>query len=137
MKDHPIYHDVTLPVHHQAAKIPQPGRLPLYPTSAAISNAGDVDRSSQCSDWPTVAAAPLRHRPSYPCAVRALAGTPSDRCGARQRLLMSASSALRRGTCRIQEGSQRNTMAIDHCHSLRAFAPRFLPTQVPLFSPAR
>lgn len=38
-------HDVTLPAHHQAAKISQPGKCPLYPASAAISDAGDVDRS--------------------------------------------------------------------------------------------
>ena len=151
MKECPIHCDITLPAHHEAAEIPKPGEgpfnlpAPLVPSQLApvlhrrlhpvFSVRADQVNATlrQALTQGVRIACFIVDEPLGPLA-RA-AGTVTGDCNGLKGRLQQGHFG---GGRRVQEVSQRNTLAVDHHHPLRAFASlRFPDARPPFFAGAK
>ncbi len=141
MKEAPVDGEGAVVTHDQAPVVPQPADGALDDPAPSVS----PESSSVLSRWPSPIPAmrrdqldsTLRQSPSQRIAVITASGDHSrglpppsyaDRIKRRFR-----EPDFRRG-CRVKVVSQRNTLAVDHHHPLRAFPPGgFCPLRRPLF----
>ena len=151
MKEGAVYHNVVLPAHDQAAEISQPGEGALdfppalvAPQLAAILQGGLHAIASMRANQlnaPLCQPLPQGIRVAgliIDDALRVLPRPP--RSAARDR--HGVQGFLQQGHFgrgrRFQEVSQRNTLAVDHHHPLRALAAFGLPdTGAPFFAGAK
>jgi hypothetical protein len=146
MKERSVHGDVVLPAHHQAAKISQPGKCPLHlpppfiaPQLASIlqwrfctvlAMRTDQIDATACQALPQgVGITRLVINEPH----RTLARTPPTAAGHRNRLQRRLDQRHFGWGRRFQEVSQRNPVAVDHHHPLRAFAPFGFPDAGPPF----
>jgi hypothetical protein len=136
MKERSVHRDITFPAHHQATKISKPRKRPFdLPPSLIASQLPSLlsrqllavfaMRTNQINASPgqTMAQRVRSTRLVIDHALGALAGTSPALSGHRNRLQGRLQQLHFGGGRRCQEVSHRNTVAVDHHHPLRAFAP--------------
>jgi hypothetical protein len=151
MKEALIQSDVALPTHHEATEISEPSEGPFdFPSTLVASQLATV---LQRRPYPvlSVGANQLNPTPGQALAQRirvtgfiindpfgVLPWAPRTVTGhGNRRKRRFQPRHFRRG-CRVQEVSQRNTLAVDHHHPLRALAAFGLPdTGPPFFAGAK
>ena len=150
MKERSIHRDMAFPAHHQAAEISQPCKRPLYLPPTLIA-----PQLPSILQWRPRAVLAMRTNQLNTSPRQALtqfvriAGFVVDQpLGSLPRTTATASGHGNRlqgrfdpfhfsWGRRVQEVSQRNTVAVDHHHPLRIFAPLGCAHAGPLFWPGQ
>jgi hypothetical protein len=151
MKERSVHRYMALPAHHQAAKIAQPGTRPLHLPPALIApqfspvlhgrlravlamRTHQIDASSGHALAQCVRITRLVVDEPFGALPRPSAPLTRHRHRLQRRLPQRHFGRGRR----VQEVSHRHTVAVDHHHPLRAFAPlSFADTRPPFFAGAK
>ena len=128
--------NMALVPDNQASKIPNPGKgaldLPPFPVAPEFSTVLRLRFTSVFTMWCNQidfnAFQPLAQRIAVIASVgnqplRSLFGPSSSSARHFDRVQRRLSQRYFRGRCRGKGASQRNTLAVDHHHPLRSFAP--------------
>jgi hypothetical protein len=146
MKERPVHRDGALPSHHQTTKISQPRKRPLHFPPALVTpqlppilqrwlravltvRADQINASSRQSLAQRICI--TRFVIDQPLG--SLPRTSTTASGHSNRLQGRLHQLHCGGGRRCQEVSQRNTVAVDHHHPLRAFPPLGFPDTRPPF----
>lgn len=151
MKESGVHQNIAFPADDQSPKVSEPSKSSLYlpspPIPAQRSSILGLRPLSSCSmrrdqlnSFPLQSVTQgiavigfVRNQP-----LRTLFRTPHPRSGNRDRLQCFLDQSYFRWRGRVKGASQRNTLAVDHHHPLRSFAPlRFSDCEPPFLAGAK